>query len=187
MTQTFSNISALRRIPLFRDARGVAAIEFALIFPIFILFLFMIIEYGLMFFGNAVITNMNNQVARESMVGCINAEIVNNACTIATYKVDEAQLRANIIRRSAGFVDANNASRFTFTVAAYTEFPNVMPATKINLGQGNDLRVFRMRYQWPVFFSMLKNIPPFRDMINFETYSIVRNEPFGTISDRRND
>ncbi len=177
-------LTQLRKCLIARDQRGATIIEFALIFPIFILFLFMVFEYGLMYFGNAIMTNMNNQVARASIVGCLDAEFVPNTTNCNNlFVLDESQLRNAVISKSAGLIRANDSTRFGFAVTSVSE----VGVNKINLGQGSEIRVFRMSYQWPVFFTLLRNIPPFRSMMNFETYAMVRNEPFGTLSNRRND
>ena len=189
MKKTIRNLIALHRV-LLRSSSGATMIEFALVFPIFILFLFMVFEYGLMYFGNSIMTNMNNQVARASIVGCLDAEFdpTNPTNCRVVYNIDydtgqPTDLKNLIITKSAGLIKANDATLFSFGVTSVAE----VGANKINLGQGSEIRVFRMSYRWPVFFTFLKNIPPYRSMMNFETYTVVRNEPFGTLTNRRND
>ncbi len=184
MKNTIRNLIALHRV-LLRSSSGATMIEFALVFPIFILFLFMVFEYGLMYFGNSIMTNMNNQTARASIVGCLDAEFdpSNPTNCKALFVMDEAKIRNIIVERSAGLIKSNDATLFSFGVTSVAE----VGANKINLGQGSEIRVFRMSYRWPVFFTFLKNIPPYRSMMNFETYTVVRNEPFGTLTNRRND
>ena len=45
--------------------RGAALVEFVLVFPILLLFLFGIIEFSVMLYDNAVITNASREAARE--------------------------------------------------------------------------------------------------------------------------
>ncbi len=48
--------------------RGVAAVEFALVLPVLLLILFGIIEFGLVMFDQAVITNASREGARAGIV-----------------------------------------------------------------------------------------------------------------------
>jgi Flp pilus assembly protein TadG len=168
-------------IKFFRKNEGVAAIEFALIFPIFILFFFMVLEYSIMSFGNSVMQNMVNMIARQSSMGCYDAEYVTgnpNACT-STFFADSTGLKNEIIRKSIGLVDANDSSRFTFTagpVGSYT--------TGLDMGQGGEIRVIRMAYDWPIFFSYLSSLGLIGNTANFETVTVVRNERFGNLGVR---
>lgn len=48
--------------------QGVAAVEFALIFPIFLLIVFSTIELGIILYDKAVITNASREAARAGIV-----------------------------------------------------------------------------------------------------------------------
>jgi Flp pilus assembly protein TadG len=50
------------------DKTGVAVIEFAIVLPVLILFLFGIIEFGILFYDKAVITNASREGARAGIV-----------------------------------------------------------------------------------------------------------------------
>ena len=50
------------------DKTGASAIEFAIILPVLILFLFGIIEFGILFYDKAVITNASREGARAGIV-----------------------------------------------------------------------------------------------------------------------
>ena len=47
---------------------GAAAVEFALVFPIFLVLVFAIVEFGAIFFDKAVITNASREAARAGVV-----------------------------------------------------------------------------------------------------------------------
>ena len=54
---------------IFQDKeRGVAVVEFALVVPLLLLILFGIIEFGILFYDKAVITNASREAAREWIV-----------------------------------------------------------------------------------------------------------------------
>jgi Flp pilus assembly protein TadG len=48
--------------------RGVAAVEFALLLPIFLLVVFAIAEFSILFYDKAVITNASREAARAGVV-----------------------------------------------------------------------------------------------------------------------
>ena len=50
------------------EEAGVSAIEFAIVLPVLILFLFGIIEFGILFYDKAVITNASREGARAGIV-----------------------------------------------------------------------------------------------------------------------
>jgi len=52
----------------FRDQKGVAAVEFALILPILVMLAFGIIEFSLLLYDKAVITNASREGARAGIV-----------------------------------------------------------------------------------------------------------------------
>ena len=66
-----------------RRQRGAAAVELAFILPFLMLLIFGIIEFGVMFYDKAVITNASREGARAGITGLGNAEIqqiVENYC-----------------------------------------------------------------------------------------------------------
>lgn len=48
-----------------KDKKGAAAVEFALVLPVLLLILFGIIEFGIILYDKAVITNASREAARE--------------------------------------------------------------------------------------------------------------------------
>lgn len=53
---------------LMDDKRGTAAIEFAIILPLLVVFIFGIIEFGLVFYDKAMVTNASREAARAGIV-----------------------------------------------------------------------------------------------------------------------
>ena len=62
-------MKAMRKI-LYRihDQRGASAVEFAIILPLLVVFVFGIIEFSIMFYDKAVITNASREGARRGIV-----------------------------------------------------------------------------------------------------------------------
>jgi Flp pilus assembly protein TadG len=64
-----TNVNTVRRIKYkFTDQRGASAVEFAIILPLLVLFLFGIIEFSIMFYDKAVITNASREGARAGII-----------------------------------------------------------------------------------------------------------------------
>jgi Flp pilus assembly protein TadG len=60
----------------FRNNRGQAMLEFALVLPILLLLVFGIIDFGIIFFDNLVITQAAREGARVGVVGGSDVEIL---------------------------------------------------------------------------------------------------------------
>ena len=50
------------------NQRGTAAIEFAIVLPLLMVFIFGIIEFGLVFYNKAMVTNASREAARSGIV-----------------------------------------------------------------------------------------------------------------------
>jgi hypothetical protein len=50
------------------NPRGAAAVEFAIILPLLVMFVFGIIEFGIVFYNKAMITNASREAARAAIV-----------------------------------------------------------------------------------------------------------------------
>jgi hypothetical protein len=69
------------------NQRGTSAVEFAIVLPLLVLFIFGIIEFGLVFYNKAMVTNASREAARAGIVyrdAPVSAEemseVVNNYC-----------------------------------------------------------------------------------------------------------
>ena len=65
--------------------RGAAAVEFAIILPVLVVLVFGMIEFGLMFYDKAVLTNASREGARAGITGLGDPEIkqiVLNYCNV---------------------------------------------------------------------------------------------------------
>lgn len=162
-----------------RAKKGATAIEFAIAFPVFIFFFCALLEFCFIAWGNSLLDNILNQTAREGMVGCLRNEAQNGNC-VNRFATDPAELRRDIVRRSAGFIRACDGNRLTFSAAPAPGYNTATLAPNVvNLGQSEEVVAYRITYDWPTLFPIL-NIPViFRDFTQFQSVTIVRNEPFG--------
>lgn len=159
-------------ISLCRDNRAIAAIEFALVIPVFLLFFLGIMELFIVLFGNTIVNNMAAQASRRAMVGCIDREITAGTCR-NNFLVDVGELRRMIRLETAGMVKACDTNKLRINVSRFGSGNG-------GLGQGGQLVTFDIQYEWDSLFPVLKKALP--KLMNFQTVFIVRNEQFGNLS-----
>ena len=193
----------LRFKSLFRRLRadankGSAAIEFAMVAPVFFLLLMGTIEAGVIFFAQSALQNAVNDAARLVRTGQSACYTVgsNNLCQSMT--ADQFRTRvcndvSALLKNCA--VDANGQSDLQFDVRAYPsgfggannnpplnaqqDLPNL---TDFDTGNACDVVLVRAFYRWPVFTPMLNFF--LANMANnkhlLATAAAFRNEPYTT-------
>ena len=78
-------IRILKIVKMRRDPRGAAAVEFAAVLLFLLSLVFGMIEFGVMFYDKAVITNASREGARAGITGLGDSEIkqiVSNYCNV---------------------------------------------------------------------------------------------------------
>jgi len=153
MPQSHASVGkALRRFR--RNRRGSAAVEFALIAPMFFGLLFAIIESGLMFFASQVLETATQDSARLIMTG----QAQNAAYT-------QAQFKAAVCTRITVMFDCTGG--ISIDVQSYPAFGSVNVASPIDAsknftnpnnyspGGPGDIVVVRLFYQWPILVTRL--------------------------------
>jgi uncharacterized protein (UPF0333 family) len=93
-----------------RDNRGQALLEFALVLPVLLLLVFGIIEFGLIFFDNLVITQAAREGARVGVVGGSDAEII-ETIEYSAASLDQSRLQIEI---EPGQTVRSDNKKFTF-------------------------------------------------------------------------
>ena len=182
-----------------RDAnKGSAAIEFAMVAPVFFLLLMGTIEAGIIFFAQSALQNAVNDAARLVRTGqsaCYSLDS-NNLCQTMT----AAQFRAKVCSDVSALlqnctIDANGQSDLQFDVKAYpagfTGVTNSSPLdgaqnlpnmTVFDAGNACDVVLVRAYYRWPVFTPMLNfflvNMANNKHLL--ATAAAFRNEPYTT-------
>ena len=163
-----------------RDRRGSAAVEFALVAPIFFALFFAILETGLVFFAGQTLETATQDVSRLVMTG--------QAQGIG-YTQD--QFKDEVCKHILGLLDCQNG--VYVDVQSYSSFGSVaiidpvadgkfVPTTVYKPGNACDVVVVRLFYQWPLFVVGLGY-----DMSNLAgnkrlliATAAFRNEPFGS-------
>jgi Flp pilus assembly protein TadG len=136
---------ALRRFR--RNRTGSAAVEFALVAPVFFALLFAIIETGIIFFANQVLETITQDSARMIMTG-----------QAQTAAFTQAQFQTYVCSQIPALFTCSNLS---VDVESYSSFSSVTIANQIdgsknfinnmqyNPGGPGDIVVVRVFYPWP--------------------------------------
>jgi Flp pilus assembly protein TadG len=177
---TASVNNALRRFR--RNRRGSAAVEFALVAPVFFALLFAIIETAIVFFANQVLETVTQDSARLVQTGQAQAA----AYDAANFKklVVCARPLANLLFdcMSGVYVDVQSYPAFsnvviTDPIDAAKNFTNNM---QYNPGNAGDIVVVRAFYQWPLFVTGLgyniSNLSGSKRLLS--ATAAFRNEPY---------
>jgi Flp pilus assembly protein TadG len=136
-----------------RNRRGTAAVEFALVAPIFFGVLFAIIELALVFFASQILETVTQDTSRLIMTG----QAQNSSFTQAQFK------NAVCAKLTIMFDCVNGVS---IDVQSYTAFSSVNVADPIVAGNfvppnnylpggPGDIVVVRLFYKWPLFVTGL--------------------------------
>lgn len=168
--------NALRRFR--RNRRGSAAVEFALVAPVFFALLFAIIETAIVFFAGQVLETITQDSARMIMTGQAQA---------ASYT--QAQFKTFLCGRIPALF---NCADVYIDVKSYTAFSSVtitdpidagnnfVPNMSYSPGSAGDIVVVRVFYQWPLFVTGLgyniANLSGSKRLLS--ATAAFRNEPF---------
>jgi Flp pilus assembly protein TadG len=137
-----------------RNRRGSAAVEFALVAPVFFALLFAIIETAIVFFAGQVLETVTQDSARMIMTG-----------QAQTGGYSQGQFKDYVCGRISVLFDC--ASGIYVDVKSYPAFTNVsitdpidggknfIPAMQYSPGGPGDIVVVRLFYQWPLFVTGL--------------------------------
>jgi Flp pilus assembly protein TadG len=164
---------------LYRDCRGVAALEFALVALPFLILAFGIMEVGCIFWGNYELDNLTTSAARLIRTG----EAQNGKLT-----------QAQVVQRICGnaVVLTNCASKLKLSVQTFNNFASVTsPAAKDNKGNlqksfayqpGGPSQVVLVTsfYEWPLVgpssIALLSNLADGNYLLR--SSAVVETEPF---------
>jgi Flp pilus assembly protein TadG len=177
MPPTAPKASMLRRFR--RNRRGSAAVEFALVAPIFFGLLFAILELAMVFFASQVLETVTQDSARVIMTG----QAQNASFT-------QAQFKNLVCSKIVAMFDCVNG--ISIDVQSYSAFASINIADPIDAsknfvppnnylpGGPGDVVVVRLFYQWPVFVTgfgfNLANVGTNRRLLT--ATAAFQNEPY---------
>jgi hypothetical protein len=174
--------------------RGIAALEFAFVMPVFVLILMGIIEFSLIMFTSAVLESATNNTARLGKTGYTEANMTREQLIIA-----------NIKARTTGLLDP---AKIAINTEVYATFPEVgqpepcitpsnPPCSGIagtnyvdvngngqwdadmaaaGHGAAGDVVVYTASYPWPIFTPGIQLL--IGNTFTISSRTVVKNEPF---------
>lgn len=176
-TSTASVRNVLRRFR--RNRGGSAAVEFALVAPVFFALLFAIIETALVFFASQVLETVAEDSARAIMTGQAQS---------AGYT--QVQFQTEVCNHIVALFDCKNGIHID--VQSYPSFSTVNIASQIDSsgnfinnmkycpGNAGDIVVVRLFYEWPLLITglgySLSNLADHNRLLS--ATAAFRNEPF---------
>jgi Flp pilus assembly protein TadG len=170
--------NALRRFH--RNRRGVAAVEFALVAPLFFGLLFAIIEIAMMFFASQVLETATQDSARTIMTG----QAQDAKYTQQTFKDDVVCPKISVMFDCAGgiYVDVQSYPELAPVIVTDPIVSgSFVPPNNFSPGGAGNIVVVRLFYKWPIFITKLGfNIANLRNEGKrlLTATAAFKNEPF---------
>jgi Flp pilus assembly protein TadG len=172
--------------------RGSAAIEFAMVAPVFFILLMATMEAGIMFFAQSALQNALNDTARLVRTGQTACYTMSGATCVP---MTTAQFKTKLCSEVSTLLTGCTTGSLQYDVNAYPsgfsgagnssplDASNNLPSlTAFNVGNACDVVVVRAFYKWPVFTPGLNYL--MANMAgNFHllaTAAAFRNEPYTT-------
>src|ERR1700760_2196052 len=136
-----------------RSRRASAALEFAMVAPIFFALLFAIIETAMMFFASQVLETITQNSARMIFTGQAQQASYTQA-QFATYVCSQVPA---LFDCSQIYIDVENYPSFTNVTSAnqIDASGNFINNMQYSPGGAGDIVVVRLFYQWPIFVTNL--------------------------------
>jgi len=167
-----------------RASSGSAALEFALIAPVFFLFLMGIIETGVIFFGTSTLQFAADDVARQVRTG----QVQSANLTAAQFRTIVCNDIGPMLGCNANLqIDVETFSNFTGASMAppLDANGNLNPnLNNFNPGSACQVGVIRLFYTWhvitPLMQPLLSNLPGGNHLLTAS--GAFRNEPFSGTS-----
>ena len=167
---------AIRRLR--RDQGGATIVEFALIFPVFILAVFGIIETAMVLFISSSIEAAVLEASRFGATGSLPPGVSR-----------EDRVLEIVGEKTYGLVDLDQADIQTLVYASFDDIGQPEPFTDVNgngvwdadmgaagLGGPSDVVVYRVSYDWGVMTPLIRGV--LGDSLRHISSVAVRNEPF---------
>lgn len=140
--------------------KGSAAIEFAMIAPVLFLFLFGIIETGVIFFGTAMLQNATDDTARQIRTGQLSgaltsAQLVAQVCSEVTGLISSTDCTANLQ------IDLRSYTSFgSSSYPGVTKTDGTIDPSKLKVQSTADCSVvlFRSFYPWKIMTPLMSTL-----------------------------
>ena len=178
VARTASAANIFRRFR--RNRKGSAAVEFALVAPVFFALLFAIIETGLMFFASQVLETVTQESARQIMTG--QSQAAGNTALSFITNVVCSQPQAVLNCNNISIDVESDPSNFSNLNIAYPVTNGAFDPTKLKFNPGASCSVVTVTlyYQWQMFVTGLGyNISNLNGNVRLlSATAAFRNEPY---------
>jgi Flp pilus assembly protein TadG len=136
-----------------RNRRGSAAVEFALVAPVFFALLFAIIETAIVFFAGQVLESVAQDAARMILTG----QAQTSGYTATQYKTYVCSRIPALFTCANVYVDVQSYAAFSnVTINSQIDgAKNFINNMQYSPGIQGDIVVVRLFYQWPLFVTGL--------------------------------
>ncbi|UYO38685.1 pilus assembly protein [Rhodopseudomonas palustris] len=137
-----------------RNRNGSAAVEFAIVAPIFFALLFAIIEVVMIFFASQVLET----AVQDSSRLIFTRQAQNSSMTQDQFKTEICKRLVSLFDCNGVRVDVQNYGSDFSTVNITTPIDtnkNFVDNMQYNIGKAGDIIVVRAFYQWPLFVTGL--------------------------------
>jgi Flp pilus assembly protein TadG len=147
-----------------RNRKGDAAVQFALVAPLFFALLFAILESALMFLASQVLETVTQDSARVLFTGQAQTGLVqacqvngqNSACTQTLFKSYLCSKIPALFDCNGIYVDVQSYSSFSaITINSQINGGAFVNNMQYNPGGPGDIVVVRVFYKWPLFVTGL--------------------------------
>jgi Flp pilus assembly protein TadG len=163
-----------------RSSKGSAAVEFALVAPVFIALLFAILETAIMFFASQILETVTQESARQIMTG--QAEAASYTASTFLTSVVCPQIPAVLTCANIGVDVESDPSQFSNLSVAYPVTGGAFDTTKLNFSMGASCSVVivTLYYQWQMVVTGLgfniSNLNGNKRLLS--ATAAFRNEPY---------
>jgi Flp pilus assembly protein TadG len=152
------------------DEHGIASVEFALIAPVFFLFLMGITEMSLIMFVEHLLENTTYNASRLAKTGYIEDGMTQYDTVMA-----------EVIRRMGNLAPLLDPAKITVTSESYGDLSDIGQPEQATAGLGTaeEIMVYTISYPWKIFTPMIGTIMgDENNIIKLSSRIVVRNEPY---------
>lgn len=159
---------------MFKSEKGVSAVEFALIAPLLFVITFGIIEFGIVLFDKAVVTNASREAARAAII----YNVIDNGDGTTTYAPPTEEQISDVVEKYTNqyLISLGGSSTPTLDPPTYTgPAPDYTPGV---IASGGDVTVtVTYTYNFLVFPNLTKLIGgSFNGTIDLVGTTVMRME-----------
>jgi len=150
--------------------RGVSALEFALILPVFLFFLLGVTEVSLIMLVQHMLESATFNASRTGKTGYVESG-----------KTQMDTVHDAIVARLGGLKPLIDPDKLTITTSVYGDLSQLGQPDQATegLGTASQIVVYTLTYPWKMFTPMIGNIMGDENrIIHLTSRVVVRNEPF---------